>query len=600
MSTAIAMGVRVPQPAAGATINPFQTMNTLSEIQARQQSMQLQAREMMGQQRFGAILNQAPDLQTGINAAMSDPLAAPYAADSIMRLQNALNTQREITTSIGTEATNGHQAILGALASSDDPQVARNLAMQRFSLMSPEAQKREWPAFSAALTGITGGTEGMPADQASAQFMKNRAAIGVTLGWDADKIKDLNGIPRSFSADITPSSGGPPVTFHTTTPLYPGGPALGPVALNPYSGQLESPQNWTQPAPVSATGAPSPAPPSTVPTGMPPTSTTAPPGGAPGGAPGSTTPAGIIPAAAPTPAEDGVVPPAMGAPAAAAGAPAPAGPPGTVRGPIGQQTGEQKAFQDAEGKRKSEVFNTTQGEVNAAASEIPKLTDGMDQLQNVLQGFLAGPGTETRAQMAQTILGWGSVLGFDTQKQSQLAQLADRLVKGGPNALADEQEFTALVRSYAVNQLKQAATGTGRVMLPEVEAFMKAIDVNMTPQAMMQLINGQGRLAVQRAYDRTQKWGQFADGVRTGAIKQDIGDFTNWYTDHSGPAWRLPTKTTGGLEIGPRDPGTAYGTRSGPTLTYNPQTGGFNPPPPQAQAPVPMPPPQNQLTPQSP
>jgi hypothetical protein len=265
---------------------------------------------------------------------------------------------------------------------------------------------------------------------------------------------------------------------------------------------------------------------------------------------------------------------------------------------MGAQTREQAAYQEAEGKRKVDTYNTMQAAVGAAADEIPKLADGMNLIQDTTQGFLSGPGAGARQEAASAVRAIGSAMGFDSAKLQEWSNTIQGGSQAGMDALSKSQEFQALIRSYAVNQLKQAATGTGRVMLPEVEAFMKAIDINMTPQALNELINGQGRLALQRGYDRINKWNTFSQGVRDGSIRADIGDFRSWYAQNAPEAWKLPTQTAGGLKIGPRDPSTSFGGPSTPTSTYVPGQG-IVPNAPAASAPAtpaPMPPP-NALSP---
>lgn len=589
MSFSVAARVRGPAPPdAGATINPFSALNTMSEIQARQQSMELQQREMMGQQRFGAILNQAPDMQTGINAAMQDPLAAPYAADSIMRLQSALQDQRNISASVSKEAADGHSAILAGIASSDDPATARSLAMQRFSSLSPEAQAREMPAFQAALTGFLGGSEGLPPDQAANQFAKDRAAIGVSLGWDDAKIRAATGMPAPFTQEVT-GQGGVKYTVQVPTGLYPGQPVAPPMAYDPFTRTVHpvapgatgatpttaSPQSSTTTGVPTATPVAAPGSPDTV---EPPVITDMPPPA--GGAPGAPSQSGVatpplLPGEVPR-GGGGLVtpPPASGmAPGFAQGGPA-----GAID-PLTPQTLQQQKTIEAQVQRQVDAEKDTSLDVSKDAAAIPALANRMDTIQDQLKFFTAGGSAEARATAARYAQSIGQVMGA---KPEDINRWTTEIAGG---SLPAEQTFNAMIRSYAVQQLKEAAQGTGRVMLPEVQAFISAINSTTDPMAIERLINSQGRRMLQVAYDRSVKWPQFRQAVQQGRMPgADISDYYSWYAQHMPQYDKLPTVTGGGIRIGPRPEWEAMGTvQPQPDQVYNPATGTVGPPP---QAPV--------------
>lgn len=584
MSFSVAARIRGPAPPdAGATINPFSALNTMSEIQQRQQSMQLQQREMMGQQRFGMILNQAPDMQTGINAAMQDPLAAPYAADSIMRLQAALQDQRNITASVGKEANDGHEAILGAIASAPDPQTARQMAMQRFSILSPDAQKRELPAFSAALEGFTGGMEGMPPDQAAAQFDKNRAAIGVALKWDPATIRAATGMPAPFSQEVV-GQGGVHYTVQVPTGLYPGQPVAPPMTYDPFTRTVHpvapgatdatplgsptaSPQSSTttgvpQASPVAATGGTD--------TVEPPVISDAPPAGGAPGAPSQTgvTTSPLLPGEVPR-GQGGLVtpPPASGM--------APGFAPAGAIDPLTPQTLQQQKTVEAQVQRQVDAEKDTSLDISKDSAAIPALAGRMDAIQDQLKYVQAGGSAETRANAAKAVQSIGQIMGIPAD---QLQHWTDTIAGG---SLPAEQTFVALIRSYAVQQLQQVAQGTGRVMLPEVQAFISAINATTDPQAIERLINTQGRHLLQVAYDRSVKWPQFRQAVQQGRMPgADISDFYGWYGQHMPVDDKLPTVTAGGVKIGPRPEWEAMGVpQPKPDQVYNPATGTFGPPP---------------------
>lgn len=586
MSATVALGVRVPQAAAQSTINPFEAMNTLSQIQQRQQSMQLQQREMQGQQRFGMILNQAPDMQTGINAAMQDPLAAPYAADSIMRLQAALQDQRNITTSIGKEATDGHEAILGAIASAPDPQTARQMAMQRFSILSPDAQKREWPAFSAALEGFTGGMEGMPADQVADQFAKNRAAIGVSLKWDPAAIRAATGMPAPFTQEVT-GQGGVKYTVQVPTGLYPGQAVAPPMLYDPNT-------RTVHPAAIGASAA-SPV------TAPPPPTSGAPTTGAPQatpvaaqGAPGGDTTGGADTVVSDTPplaggapnapSQGGVVSPPLlpgevprGSGGLVTPPPASGMAPGFAPGvdPLAPQTLQQEESTKAQVKRQVDAEQNISEDVSKDAASIPAIANRMDTIQDQLKFFTAGGSAEARATAARYAQSIGQIMGA---KPEDISRWTTEIAGG---SLPAEQTFNAMIRSYAVQQLKEAAQGTGRVMLPEVQAFISAINSTTDPMAIERLINSQGRRMLQVAYDRSVKWPQFRQAVQQGRMPgRDISDYYSWYSQHMPQYDKLPTVTGGGIRIGPRPEWEAMGTvQPQPDQVYNPATGTLGPPP---------------------
>lgn len=90
----IAMGVRVPAPPAQA--NPMELVSQFANAQRAMVDAQSASQVLAAHQRAGQIIASAPDFESGINAAMKDPLVAPFAGDVMSSLASTQGTMTSI------------------------------------------------------------------------------------------------------------------------------------------------------------------------------------------------------------------------------------------------------------------------------------------------------------------------------------------------------------------------------------------------------------------------------------------------------------------------------------------------------------------------
>lgn len=520
-----ALSITGPQPTAGGTINPFEAMNTIANIgrtQAETNNILLQQR---GQQRFSDIMAQAPDRMSGFNAALQDPVASAYAGDAMDKYGRAMADQRAYNQSVTEGSQTATQAAMRAVAESNgDPDLLNQRLDMEYSQLSPEVQKQAAFAFGRLREAYTGGLEGLSPEAAQEEVLKRQTSIGMGGGLTPEVIRNINGLPPPSIEGTMTLPSGQIVPTQTRTDLFGRQQVFG---YNPATGTMmpstapQAPSTAAASGPLTGPGSAVAAPATGGALAVPPPAA----GGAPGG--GLTAAGGVL--------GGGTPPPAGGAPAPAQ----------TWLTP--QTTGQ---------KGETEMEKDIQTEANTDAAAIPGLLDTMDTVQGALKQFYGGPGAGSRLQAGEFLRAagsWANALGMNVD-QSKINSVADGLMGGQPGSLAAAQEFRALIRSYAVNQLKQAAQGTGRVMLPEVQAFMEAINIEQDPRAIMNMINTRGRWGVQRGIDRLDKWPVFRQQVQSGQLPgRNISEFPAWYTSQMGPNEKLPLTTQGGRYIGPME-----------------------------------------------
>ena len=196
---------------------------------------------------------------------------------------------------------------------------------------------------------------------------------------------------------------------------------------------------------------------------------------------------------------------------------------------------------------------TLQEDIGKTTSQLPMMAEQMDNIQDALRHFTAGGSSSSRAAAARAIQGLGNWLHMDPE-------LIRGWVQGINNgSLSARDIFNAQIRVDAVQQLKAAAQGTGRVMLPEVTAFMDMLSEDISPTALEHLINTTGRFILRKGFDVMHKWNQYmASDPNAWQNPMYVANFQNWYGEQYHRD-KLPTTTPGGQFIGPRDPMEAMG-----------------------------------------
>jgi len=218
--------------------------------------------------------------------------------------------------------------------------------------------------------------------------------------------------------------------------------------------------------------------------------------------------------------------PAIGGPS---GAPAPGAGFGLTPG--------QKALQE----KLAGVGGQVAQDISDSNAAIPGAIKRLDIMQEAVgkAGFQAGGLANWRARVGQLMQGlMNAGAGFITPE----------MVNGVANSnLPATQVFQQQIRPLVINQLKQAAAGTGRVMKSEVDAFLQMADPDTDPGAIRSLLN-QSRYNIAVDYDKGQKFGQFVNAGGNPA------GYEAWYAQHFDPR-KLPKTTSGGLNLSPMPEG---------------------------------------------
>jgi hypothetical protein len=228
----------------------------------------------------------------------------------------------------------------------------------------------------------------------------------------------------------------------------------------------------------------------------------------------------------------------------------------------------------------AESYKEISDEMDSNAVALPNIANRLNTLQDALKDFPAGGWASSRANLAQWVQGAGHALGIDPHQVDQWSQN----ITGGK--MEAQQVFHSLINQYAIEQLKNVAQGTGRVMKSEVDQFLTAISENTDPRAIETLLNTQGRRILQINADRINKFVPYRNATEAGQIPgYKPQDFYKWHSANT-DIKNLPTDFMG-ISIGPRDVSEAKGVTgmSGPGHYWNPSggpqgTGGFSPAPP--------------------
>lgn len=202
----------------------------------------------------------------------------------------------------------------------------------------------------------------------------------------------------------------------------------------------------------------------------------------------------------------------------------------------------------------------TAGDITKGASAIteviPARINALDTIERVLKQTQLGAGTPTRtvaAQLAQGLKNIGLPISDD---------LVNKIAGGRLDAV---QLFDTQLKPLLTGMLSHDAAGQGRVMLPEVEAYIKMLDTAKDPRAIVQALNNI-RFGYQVGFDKADKWKDFK------SAGGDPADFNRWYANQFDRS-KLPSHA-GSLRLTPLD---SKGVRGGdpdkaPTLRWNPKT----------------------------
>jgi hypothetical protein len=547
--------------ALGGMGDAIQNVDRLAQVQQRGLSAQGTMQEFAAKQRAGAIIAAAPDFETGLKQAQSDPLVAGFAP---MVLGQLRQTQGLITSTQGEQAKqnrDGIQSVLQAAAgAARDPSRLPALITGGLQGLPQDIQDRIKPAIGSFTSALL---DGLPADPTARGAAYTQRLVGLlsSAGMSPDTVAMNVGKTQQYDFGDRKQFG---LELPGQVPQALGGP-MG-MGMAPSFQTIQGPDG--APRPMIAASGPGGLGASLTPMGA------APAAGAPLGAPSA-------PPGAPAPSAPAAPPPA--ASGEAPRSPIPSVPAGMV-GPAGIQipsaaqiAGMPAADREAattEAAAKTKLAHAIQEKylmdsgTNAAeleksyaadAAGIPQAALVVNHMQDMMEKFQTGGLMGNRLAVAQFGQGLKNI-GLDIS-QGALDKLA-----GG--SLSDAEFFKANIAPQMIHVLKESAQGTGRVMKDEVSTIMQSIDLNTDPKTIMMYLN-QAKTAMQIGMDRANGFSDYAQRVeaKDPTLKgKTLAQYPIWYSQNT-KFDQLPTKTPGGLELGPRDPARAIGAGAAPAAT---------------------------------
>lgn len=516
--------------------SPFTTMSNFANLQSAINQNRLFSQTFAARQMAGQILAAAPTLEEGANALFQNPLTAAFAPEIVNSIRQMELSTAQLHGAIQEQSLNGFQAWLKSLTPAmSDPSQLESRIQANLSLLGPEAREHVEPAMAALVTGLTSGLDKVTDPGQRSALFRQRLA-GTLLG--AGVTPDL--INGQFGTPITQDVGGRIITG-TQAPAYAGG-AITP-AQSITKGIAPSIQNVP-----SATGASIPSVVST-------------PGGdiQPAGG-------GGVPPASGTPAPPNALAPPPPSPAPGPNALAPPGGPSVGPGPMGPGVSVQPLASPVTtpSSQETDIAGDLGKDFAQRLEKLPTTARQVDTMIDALSRFQAGGGAILRGEAGQALQALKNI-GFTGITNDMVNKVAN-------GDLGATQTFTALIRQQAVTMLKEAATGTGRVMLPEVQAFMSMLNAAKDPNAVLTILNNL-KYAMQVGYDQAANFPKFKDALKAGDPSTQgytVGDYMQWYMKQGGSP--LPTTTPSGINLGPVPRGKILGTgMPGATVYKTPQ-----------------------------
>lgn len=518
----IPLGFQSPPP-----VNPLQMMGQFAQVQNAVNQNKLFQQTYAAKQRMGQILATAPDPETGWDTIMKDPQVAPFAGEALNSWRAAQLAMTQQQGEQQKQSTDGFATFMKMMpAISADPSQAGNLAGAAMKLMSPTAAARNGPAIQSVFQSLTDGLPSDPA-QAKALFNQRAAALNLAGGFGPDVNKALYGTPG------TQDTGGQIVPTLQLPPQFGPGMLTGPGTLT-----KTLPPTLTT-GPFGEGGAEKP-----VILGGPPNAL----GGGPSPVMGPGSPSAMSRAAGVT------------APNALTPSP-PSGGNFETRAFEGGPQGPSQAQAQvnmASGKNAGDIQTTIMNE----QKDIPQAIKRLDMMNQALTTFQAGGGAQFRTSAGKLLQAF---------KNSGLDIDQGLIDKVGNQNLASTQVFDSEVRPQVINELKQAAQGTGRVMRSEVDAFLAMMNSTTDPRALTSMLN-QARYNISVSNDQANKFIKYKgllDKKDPSVQGYGPGDFYTWYNNQP---MQLPQATGSGLPLGPQ--AGAMGAGPGkPTHRYDPASG---------------------------
>lgn len=510
------------QPLGGGGQNFLGAIGTYADIQNRLNQNRLFQQTFAARQRAGEIMAGSSDTESAIKNLMADPLVAPFAGETINYLRESNLALIQAQGAQQTQAREGYDAVIKSLPTvMADPSRWDSVVSANLVTLSPSARARVEPAIGSLRDALF---DDLPKDPNLARTIFNQRLSGVLIGGGItpDQIKGILGTPyqlnrggvTEFGVQAPPQLGGAAIPANTRS-----------MTLAPTITDIPLSTGATAKVIVGGGG-------NDLGGGTPGASSPRPPVRSPAGS-GS---AAISPQDKAVDDELHGVPPPPGSldSAVAQGNVNALG--GRILG-VGPSAAQQKAME-----KTGEVGGDIAKDMADQAQHLPLAMQRVDQMAGSLHDFLAGGGAKAGAaviKMAQALDRFG--LNIDIPNIEKKLQ----------ENVGAQQVFEANIRPEMVSILKESAQGTGRVMKPEVDAFMKAMDSTTDPRAMLTLLN-QMKSRYQIGFDQSQKFSDFKGKINSGDPSVqglDLSDFNQWYD-----------KNYAHLNFNPIQPGEIKGT----------------------------------------
>ncbi len=174
----ISLGVNPPAQAQ----NPLGIVSSFADVQNKLNKNRLFQMQIQAKQRFGEIVAAAPDMETGLQQAAKDPVAAPFAGEAIASYRASMLANQQLQNEQQSGSMTGYKAVLSAIPGAmDNPSLLGPSIDAQLKTLSPTARSRVEPAISSLVTSLTGN---LPSDlpSAKAEFQKRLAALSIGSG----------------------------------------------------------------------------------------------------------------------------------------------------------------------------------------------------------------------------------------------------------------------------------------------------------------------------------------------------------------------------------------------------------------------------------
>lgn len=183
------------------------TIGQFANIQNAINQNKLFQQTFAARQKAGQILAGAPDMESGLQSLLKDPVTAPFAGETINSIRTSQQTLADINrlqaVTAGerqTQATHGLEAFYKSLGSvmADPSEATWNAAVNaNLSTLSPSAREQVAPAIQSIKSGLM---DGLPADpqQRRAAFNQRLSGFLIAGGVTPDSINAIAGTPTTL------------------------------------------------------------------------------------------------------------------------------------------------------------------------------------------------------------------------------------------------------------------------------------------------------------------------------------------------------------------------------------------------------------------